>query len=63
VPFLEDGRRRARAAAEAEILAEVQAEFAERLSAAGWFGAFRLRREIERRLDEIVPRHGQYLAP
>ncbi|HTM55231.1 MAG TPA: hypothetical protein VL175_14445 [Pirellulales bacterium] len=67
VPFLEDGWRRARAAAEAEIRAEVLAEFAERLRPAGWLERLRLRRqikrEIERRLEKIAPRHGQYLAP
>jgi len=67
VSFLKDGRRRARAAARAEIRAEVHAEFAERLRAAGRLQRLRLRREIkcevERRLDEIAPRHGQYFAP
>jgi hypothetical protein len=66
VPFLEGGRILARAAAEVEIRKEVAAAYAEQLQMAGWFEALRLRREmkreIERRLEKIAPRHGLYLT-
>jgi hypothetical protein len=62
--FVEDGYERARIAAIDSIRAEVEREYAERLSGASWLKRWclrlEMRREIERRLDRVAPPWGLY---
>jgi len=48
--FVEDGDERLMAAWEAVVRPQVEAEYAESLSAATLFGRWRLRREMEREI-------------
>jgi hypothetical protein len=62
--FVADGYERARAASEPEIVAQVEAEFAERLRTAAFWGRLwlkrEMRREIERRIEARAPSGALY---
>ena len=59
-----DGQERARAAAMERVRAEVQRRFAPELARAGfwrrWALRLHLRREIQRRMEQIAPRDALY---
>ncbi|HVT30165.1 MAG TPA: hypothetical protein VHE81_19290 [Lacipirellulaceae bacterium] len=56
IPFLHDGAKRLEAGTRERIRAEVECEYADRLSAAGWFERMSIHRqmrdEIDRRLKQ-----------
>ena len=62
--FVADGHRRARAAVEPHVRAEVESEFAGRLQNASFFKRLRLlremEREIQRRVDQTAPPDALY---
>ena len=52
--FVSDGDRRARDGCEAMARAEVEQEFADELRQASFFGRIRIRRRIEREIDQRI---------
>jgi hypothetical protein len=62
--FIYDGIDRADSAAEPRVRAQVEAEYAQRLAAAGPWGRYWLRRaitrEIRRRVRQLAPELGLY---
>lgn len=65
--FVADGRKRLRETMYDEVRIEVEREFGEQLTSAGWFRRLfvriEMRREIDRRLDRIAPPDALYLTP